>query len=273
MMDDPCTLSSDDPAVSNILEKASAAESEGRRDDAVALYRKASDMGCGGAAVHLGMMLIDGTPEERKEAIKLFSLADGMGDSAGTRNLGYCYAVGIGVNKDKERAAELYIKAAEAGNAKAMCNIGVLYSYGHGVPLDHAKAAEWYRRSAEAGYSRGMTNYACALRDGRGVVKDLKAAEDWLWKAGSPRAKRLLAIMLMEKGDSDGCVLALLEDAAKTDSKAMVLLGDRMVKEDRERAISLYTSAASKWNDDAKERLAELGVPVPESAPRRRKKD
>lgn len=275
MMDDFKNMSSDDPAIDAVLREAEKAESAGKRDDAIALYRKASDAGCSQATVHLAMMLIDGTDDERRMAISLLEKADEMGNDSATRNLGYCYAVGIGVEKDKEKAADLYIKAAEAGNARAMCNIGVLYSYGHGVPLDYAKAAEWYRRSAESGYSRGMTNYACALRDGKGVEKNPKAAEDWLWKAGSPRAKRLLAIMMLEGKDipkNEECGRSLIEDAAKTDSKAMVVLGDLIVNEDRERAIELYTSAATKWNNDAKERLQELGVPLPEEKPRKSKK-
>ena len=275
MMDDFPSLNSDDPQISAILAEAADAESAGKRNDAIGLYRKASDLGCTDATVHLGIMLIDGTEEERGQAIGLFRQADEKGNSSGTRNLGYCYAVGIGVEKDKEKAAELYIKAADAGNAKAMCNIGVLYSYGHGVPQDFEKAAEWYRRSAEAGYSRGMTNYAVALRDGKGVERDSKAAEDWLWKSGTPRAKRILAVMMME-GDgitwNEECGKALIEDAAKTDSKAMVVLGDLIVDDDRDRAIELYTTAATKWNKDAKDRLTKLGVPLPEEKPRKGKK-
>ena len=276
MMDDFDSVSSDDPGISAVLSEAADAESAGRKDDAIALYRKASDLGCTDATVHLGMILVDGTEDERQEAVGLFRLADEKGNSSGTRNLGYCYAVGIGVEKDKERAAELYIKASEMGNAKAMCNIGVLYEYGHGVPQDMTKAAEWYGKSAEGGYSRGMTNYARMLRDGKGIAKDPKAAEDWFWRSGSPRAKRLLAIMKLEGTDipkDDECARYLLEDASATDSKAMVILGDLIVDEDRERAVALYTKAASKWNNDAKERLERLGEPVPDAAPRRKRKD
>ena len=271
MMDDFSSVSSDDPAIAKILSEASDAESSGKRDDAVSLYRKASDLGCTDATVHLAMMLVDGTEEERKEAIGLFRLADGKGNSAGTRNLGYCYAVGIGVEKDKEKAAELYIKASEMGNATAMCNIGVLYEYGHGVPQDMTKAAYWYGRSAEGGYSRGMTNYARMLRDGKGIEKDPKAAEDWFWKSGSPRAKRLLAKMKLEGTDIPKdleCARCLLEDASATDSKAMVMLGDLIMDEDRERAVELYTNAAKKRNKNAQDRLTELGLPIPEPTTR-----
>ena len=271
MMDDFTSVKSDDPAIAKILSEASEAESAGRREDAIDLYRKASDLGCTDATVHLAMMLVDGTEEERKDAIALFRLADEKGNSSGTRNLGYCYAVGIGVEKDKEKAAELYIKASEMGNATAMCNIGVLYEYGHGVPQDMTKAAYWYGRSAEGGYSRGMTNYARMLRDGKGIEKDPKAAEDWFCKSGSPRAKRLLAKMKLEGTDIPKdleCARCLLEDASATDSKAMVMLGDLIMDEDRERAVELYTNAAKKRNKDAQDRLTELGLPIPEPTTR-----
>ena len=276
MMDDIRIISSDDPSISRILEDARAAEDAGRRDDAVRLYRDAADSGCSDAMVHLAMMLIDGTDDERKEAISLLQRADAAGNSSGTRDLGYCYAVGIGVEKDKDAAARLYTKAAEAGNAKAMCNIGVMYSYGNGVEKDLTKAAEWYRRSAEAGYSRGMTDYACALRDGIGVNKDPALAAEWFARSGSPRAKRLLGFM---KLTGDGIpkdfqgALSLFEEASATDSKAMVALADLIVDADRGRAISLYQTAAAKWNKDAAARLEKMGLPVPEAAPRRKKKD
>lgn len=274
MMDDFRAIESDDPVLKDILSKASAAENDGKRDEAIALLRRASDMGCTDATVHLGMLLIDGSDDEKAEAIRLFESAGAAGNSSGTRNLAYCYAVGIGVEKDKEKGTRLYIEAANAGNAKAMCNIGVMYEHGNGVPQDYTEAAKWFRRSAEGGYSRGMTNLACLLRDGKGVERDLKEAEDWLWKSGSPRAKRLLGIMMLDGTlpRNESCARSLLEDAAATDSKAMVAVGDMVVEEDRTRAVELYTKAAAKWNKDAKERLEKMGEPLPEEKPRKSRK-
>ncbi len=273
MMDDFEIVTSDDPAVSKILTEARTAEETGRTDDAVALYRKAGDAGCTDATVHLAMMIMDRSDEDRKEALALLRKACEAGNASAARNLGYCYAIGLGVERNKELAAKLYIKAAEAGNAKAMCNIGVLYSYGNGVEQDFAKAAEWYRRSAEGGCSRGMTDYACCLRDGKGVERDPELAAEWFARSASPRAKRLLAIMKLEGDgiakDIDGA-RALLEDASATDSKAMVILGGLIFSEDRERAVSLFDRAAAKGNGDAVAKLQELGLPVPES--KRKKK-
>lgn len=268
MMDDFDTVTSDDPEISGILEEAKTAEDAGKTDDAIALYRKAGDAGCTDATVHLAMMLMDRSDDGRQDAIALLKKACEAGNASAARNLGYCYAIGLGVEKNKELAAKLYIRASEGGNTKAMCNIGVLYSYGNGVEQDFAKAAEWYRRSAEGGCSRGMTNYACCLRDGKGVERDPELAAEWFTRSASPRAKRLLALM---KLDGDGIARdvqgarALLEDASATDSKAMFALGNLIFSEDRERAVSLFGKAAAKGNADAVAKLQELGLPVPES--------
>ena len=274
-MDDFDIIVSEDPAISRILKDAKRAEDGSDLERAIALYREAGESGCSDAMVHLAMILMDRSDDERKEAITLLERADAAGNPSGTRNLGYCYAVGIGVERNKELGAKLYIKAAEAGNAKAMCNIGVMCSYGNGVEQDFTKAAEWYRRSAEGGYSRGMTNYACCLRDGKGVKRDPELAAEWFARSNSPRAKRLLAIM---KLNGDGipsdpeAARELLEDSCATDSKSMVILGDIIFDDDRERAVSLFDKAASKGNADAISRLERLGLPIPECTSRMGKK-
>lgn len=275
MMDDFTTTTSDDPGIRDAFEYARTEESAGRRDSAVTAYRKAVKAGCVEAMIHLGIILIDGSPEEKSEALELFELARRSGCSSGTRNLGYCNAIGLGCARNKEKAAELYTEAAEAGNARAQCNIGVLYEYGHGVELDLVRAAEWYRRSAESGCTRGMTNYGRVLRDGTGTECDPVLAAEWFSRSGSPRAKRYLAQMLIEGKDIPGDMkkaIMLLEESSVTDSRSMVILGDLVLREDRERAISLFRNAASKGNADATDRLTELGVPLPDISPRTRRR-
>jgi len=235
-------------------------------EQAKGLLRKAADNGCTASMVLLGDILIDGNDDEKAEAISLFTRAYEAGNNMGSRNLGYCYALGMGVEYSKEKAAEWYRISAEDGNARAQCNLGVLYAYGHGVELDYAKAAEWYRRSAENGYSRGRTNYACLLRDGKGVERDPEKAVYWFEQSDSPRAKRLLAQMYLGgngiQKDVDKA-RELLESASEKDRKAMFLLGDLIYDEDRDRAISLYKRSAEKGYDEAISRLTELSLEVP----------
>ena len=227
------------------------------------MLKEASELGCTASMVLLGDMLIDGTDDERKEALSLFEAAYLGGDSMGSRNLGYCHALGLGTDKDKTKAAEWYRISAEAGNARAQCNLGVLYAYGHGVVKDMSEAAEWFRLSAENGYPRGMTDYACLLRDGVGTEKDVQEAVRWFELSGSPRAKRLLAQMYLSGEDVPKDVRrarGLLESASVSDRKAMFILGDLIYDEDRARAVSLFRTSADKGYEPASVRLKELGL-------------
>ena len=265
MLDRPTESVSDNSKAKELFQSA-LDRMESDSDSARKMLREASSLGCTASMVLLGDILIDGSDDERKEALELFEKAHKAGDNMGSRNLGYCYAIGLGVDADKSKAAEWYRISGDAGNAKAMCNLGVLYMYGHGVEKDPAKAAEWYRRSSEAGYSRGRTNYACLLRDGNGVPKDPEKAVYWFEQSGSPRAKRLLAQMYLSGDDIEkdiGKARELLESACDRDRKAMFILGDLIYDEDRERAISLFNGSAEKGYEPAIERLTELGLDIP----------
>ncbi len=226
MMDHPSRSSSSDPEARRLFQLALDSievNPEGAKD----ALRKAVALGCSDSMVLLGDILIDGTEEDKEEALEMFTKAYEAGNSMGSRNLGYCHALGRGTPKDKAEGARWYTISALSGNAKAQCNIGVMCEFGNGVPEDCVKAAEWYRMSAENGYSRGMANYACLLRDGRGVPRDPGAASMWFERSGSPRSKRLLALMLLA-GDGipkdEKKAVALLREAAVTDRKAAEIL-------------------------------------------------
>ena len=265
MMDRPSESHSDNERAKELFQSALGLL-DSDTDSAKRMLREASSLGCTASMVLLGDILIDGSDSEKKEALESFEKAYRAGDDMGSRNLGYCYAIGLGVETDKAKAAEWYRISGEAGNAKAMCNLGVLYLYGHGVEKDPVQAAEWYRRSSEAGYSRGRTNYACMLRDGEGVDKDPEKAVYWFEQSGSPRAERLLAQMYLSGTDIPKDIpkaKELLESASSRDRKAMFILGDLIYDEDRDRAIGLFRRSAEKGFDDAIRRLEELGLEVP----------
>ena len=117
MMDRPSESLSDDPAAKQLFDEALACMKEDPVQ-AKGLLRKASDMGCTASMVLLGDILIDGTDDEKAEAVSLFKKAYDAGDNMGSRNLGYCYALGMGVEYSKEKAAEWYRRSAENGNAE-----------------------------------------------------------------------------------------------------------------------------------------------------------
>ena len=265
MMDRPTRSCCSDERARELFDKASSI-ADTDSEAAMPLLTAAAGIGCTASMVLLGDILIDGNEIQQKEAILLFRRAYRKGDNMGSRNIGYCYALGIGVKRNKRLAAKWYTRSAEAGNAKAQCNMGVLCEYGNGVKKDHCKAAEWFRKSAENGYSRGRTNYACMLRDGNGVAKDPEKAVYWFEQSGSPRAKRLLAQMYLSGEDIEKDVdkaKELLESASDKDRKAMFILGDLILEDDKERAIELFNKSAAKGYEPARERLIELGLEVP----------
>eukprot|EP01047_Picozoa_sp_COSAG01_P062468 COSAG01_NODE_7949_length_2979_cov_8.919792_1_plen_527_part_10 len=98
-------------------------------------------------------------------------------------NLGVCYHMGRGVDKDETEAAKWYRKAAEQGQHDAQCNLGVCYEDGEGVDQDEAEAAKWYRKAAEQGHRWAQYNLGVCYHNGEGVEQDEAEAVKWYRKA------------------------------------------------------------------------------------------
>ena len=189
MLDIPLQSGSGDPLIRGRFSKALELSSSSPGDpEIVALLEANISAGDPASMVLLGDVFSDGGSEQRSRSVELFREASRLGDASGTRNLAYCYAIGLNVAKDKAEAAKLYIAAGEMGNARAMCNIGVMYDYGNGVIQDRTAAFAWYVRSAQAGNKRGMTNLGEFYMLGKGTDRNLKLAAVWLERSGSPRA-------------------------------------------------------------------------------------
>ncbi len=65
------------------------------------------------------------------------------------RNLGLCYAFGIGVAANPLEAVAYFLKAAEAGDVVAMRNLGIIYADGRGVPKNVKQALYWFAKAEE----------------------------------------------------------------------------------------------------------------------------
>jgi TPR repeat protein len=208
------------------------------------LFTLAVEEGCTEAMVNLGAIYSQGDQTDKETALSLFMRAAAAEDAVGMRNVGYFHALGIGVPRDKKLAAEWYEKAALKGNARAQCNLGVLYAFGNGVPQNYEKAAYWYKRSAENGYSRGQTNLGVLLIQGKGVEMNHLQGE------GVPY-------------DADEGWRLMRSSAAGGYSKALVAVAHTIEGTDPERSVDMYRAAAGKGSEEAKKRLAELGIAVP----------
>lgn len=250
------------------IEGTRAAEDVEGTEKAKDIYSQASEGGCIEAMVNLGVICASGDQTEKERAADLFERAANIGDPIGMRNLGYLYALGIGVPRDKKLAAKWYEMAALKGNARAQCNLGVLYEYGNGVPQSYEKAAYWFMRSAENGYSRGQTNIGVLLVQGKGIEKNFMAAAYWFSRSRSPRALYNLACLYLHgEGvpyDLNEAQRLIESSAASGYSKALVAMAHTIEGTDRERAIAMYRDAAKKGSEDARKRLTELGIAVPD---------
>lgn len=276
MLDQPSVsiLTDDEEACGNIAlayEKVQKNETE----EAKTLLEPNVEKGCTSSMVLLGTILANGSEEERKRSIALFEEAADNGDSSGVRNLAYCYAIGLNVEKDKETAARLYIEAAGLGNAKAACNAGVMFDYGNGVEQNSEAAYYWYSKSARGGCQRGMTNLGEYYLWGKGIEKTVPLAIMWLERSQSPRALfRLAEIYLDEEGfvDEELGLGYLRQSADLGYSKACVRYALLVDSEDHGRAVEYMNAAAEKGSGEAVAYLEKAGLPVPEKKFSKRKK-
>lgn len=61
---------------------------------------------------------------------------------------------------------ELY-KAAQTGDSGAMTQVGRCFEIGRGCQKDEVSARQWYQKAAKAGALDGAYNLACMCREGR----------------------------------------------------------------------------------------------------------
>ncbi len=99
--------------------------------------------------------------------------------------LGYCYAMGKGVNKDLEKAVYWYQKSAEQEHALGQCYLGICYYNGLGVAKDLEKAFSLFKKSAEQENALGQYYLSHCYLNGVGVDKDIVQGLRWVEKAAN----------------------------------------------------------------------------------------
>ncbi|MDR0909635.1 MAG: tetratricopeptide repeat protein [Spirochaetaceae bacterium] len=86
-----------------------------------------------------------------------------------------------------------YRAAAEAGNAEAQYNLGRCYQLGRGVERDRTKAFEWCLKAANQGYADAQYYVGFYYRRGWGVEQDAAKGESWNDKAAAQGNKLALS--------------------------------------------------------------------------------
>jgi TPR repeat protein len=126
--------------------------------------------------------------KDYKNAVELFSKAADMGNASAMNNLGTCYELGKGVDKDVLRAYDLYEESAKKGNTQGMSNLGFLYykeAKIQGSEEQFLEAAHWFRFSIAEDESLKDSHYylGCMHLNGDGVDQSYSKSYKYFKKA------------------------------------------------------------------------------------------
>ncbi len=242
-------------------------------------------------AAYLCTKTIEGKTDYSK-AFKWYTYLADKGGIAAKNNLGVMYGNGNGVEKDPEKAFQLFLEAAQGGDIVAMDNIATRYLHGTGIEQNLEEALTWYEKALEGGNLESGINLATEYLSGQYFEKDVQKTIAYYRRvieqphnSESQMKQYTRALMNLanlyyygkEVETDDAEAFRLYTLAAECGSTtAYVRLGDMYqfgyhVTIDIDRAIYWYRLAAEKNDEDAKEKLDDLGVDYlgkkPKSAP------
>jgi len=139
---------------------------------------------------YTGKQIYDLAIEARKKenCYKTFYLLQAAADKGvecAEFELGRCYHIGKGTEKNQDQAIKWMTRAAEHGNPEYQYELGKYYDYLFGRDEENSqdmakKAAKYYLRAARQGHPLAQRFVSQCYRLGRGVEKDLQEAEKWL---------------------------------------------------------------------------------------------
>lgn len=120
-----------------------------------------------------------GVPESMAQAARWLTLAAEQGNAVSQARLGWMYYNGLGVAQDRVLAYRHSRAAADAGDPWGQCNVGYSYLEGDGVERDLEAAARWFRLSAEQGFALCQRNIGMMYERGEGLAADPVLAYAW----------------------------------------------------------------------------------------------
>lgn len=142
------------------------------------------------AAANLGS-LYEEKHQNYEQALHWYSIAAENGLDAGQNSLGLLHDRGLGVPENKEEAIRLYTLAAQQNCSEAMINLGaLLYSQ-----EKYSDAFPWLKKAAELGEDVAQYNVATMYINGHGVEESMQKAMPYLMesaKQDNPKALFLL---------------------------------------------------------------------------------
>ena len=174
--------------VSEALEQAGTHAQAGRIDEALSIWEPLAREGVARAQGNIGACFALGQGVERDPdlAKKWLTAAAEHGDVVAQRNLATLL-----LDEDRAAGAQWYRHAAERGDAISADMIGHMLADGDGVAADPVEARTWLEHAANGGIARAATRLGSMHHDALGGPRDAVAAAHW-WLQGA------------EGGDPDG---------------------------------------------------------------------
>ncbi|GAB2297969.1 hypothetical protein Dimus_032052 [Dionaea muscipula] len=135
----------------------------GKRDEGIAFYRRAAELGDPAGQCNLGIAYLQVEPANLEEATRWLSQAASAGHARAQYQLALCLHQGRGIARNVSEAAHWYLRAAEGGYVRAMYNVSLCYSVGEGFPHSHLQAKKWMKRAADHGHSKAQFEHGLSL--------------------------------------------------------------------------------------------------------------
>ncbi|KAK1415786.1 hypothetical protein QVD17_31573 [Tagetes erecta] len=135
----------------------------GKKEEGVALYRRAAELGDPAGQCNLGISYLQAEPPNVKEAVKWLYQASVAGYVRGQYQLALCLHRGIGTDQNLSEAARWYLRAADGGYVRAMYNVSLCYSLGKGFVKNHRQARKWMKFAADHGHRKAQLEHGLTL--------------------------------------------------------------------------------------------------------------
>jgi hypothetical protein len=129
------------------------------------------DRGHMGSCANLGYMFAEGkgVPKDKARALTLYQRSCDGGIPDSCYNLGAMVFRGDGTTRDLARAAQLFQRACEGGSAYGCYHLGRRYLLGEGVPADQVRALALFHRGCAGGLAASCEDERL-LSIGRGLI-------------------------------------------------------------------------------------------------------
>ncbi|KAM7250752.1 hypothetical protein ACFE04_022635 [Oxalis oulophora] len=187
----------------------------GNKEKAVALYRRAADLGDAAGQCNLGISYLQAQPPKAGEAVRWLHLAADANHVRAQYQLALCLHHGRGLDKNLQEAAKWYMKAAEGGYVRAMYNTSLCYSVGEGLRRNHGQAKKWMKRAADHGHSKAQFEHGLHLLSEGEKMKAVTYLE-LASRAGETSANHVKNVILQQLSASSRDRAMLLADNWRT---------------------------------------------------------